>query len=215
MIAHFTSVGGRIIGDFSNATLTNRLAFQTSTLNAAAQVPILPNGLGGAAGVIPFNNSDPTNAAYFLLGARATDATLTSGITGTGTYLPMTFYTGGALRMTLDISGNLTLATGTISVSDVTITSDERLKTNWRKFDSDVLQRLSECKRGIYDRTDVALTQVGTSANDFQKVLPQGVMENDRGFLQISQSATLALLAELTALVLAQGQRIAELEQRA
>jgi hypothetical protein len=112
------------------------------------------------------------------------------------------------------VSYAIALQGTTPSFTDVTITSDERLKTNWRALDKSVLTRLATVKRGIYDRIDIEKTQVGISANDFQKVVAEGVSTDSDGYLQISQSATLALLAELTALVLEQGKRIAELEAR-
>lgn len=123
--------------------------------------------------------------------------------------------TGGAAGSVTGVTLQAGLGTtSTPTFADVTITSDEKLKTNWRMFDTGVLQRLATVKRGIYDRLDIKKTQVGISANDFENVVMQGVTEDENGHKQISQSATLALLSELTALVLAQGQRIAELEAR-
>ncbi|NDD54319.1 hypothetical protein EBZ39_10660 [bacterium] len=47
------------------------------------------------------------------VGVGPTEMQLQSAIRGTGTYLPMTFYTGGSERMRLDTSGNLLLGTAT------------------------------------------------------------------------------------------------------
>jgi hypothetical protein len=101
------------------------------------------------------------------------------------------------------------------SFVDVTITSDESVKTNWRGFRPDMLAKFAQVKRGIYDRLDAPVTQAGVSANSFQEVMSEGVTVDANGLRSISQSATLAILAELTALVLMQGARIAELEVRA
>jgi hypothetical protein len=104
----FTGTGNRITGDFSNATVANRVAFQTSTTNGNTFLAAIPNGTGTAAGLLVYNNSDPTNAAFIssqLVGT--TEARINSGITGTGTYLPMTFYTGGSERVRVDTSGNV------------------------------------------------------------------------------------------------------------
>ena len=103
----FATTGQRITGDFSSGTFSNRLSLQTSTTNAITQVPFIPNGTATTGGIILFNNSDPTNAAYLLVAARATDAALFSGVTGTGTYLPLTMYTGGSERLRIDTSGNV------------------------------------------------------------------------------------------------------------
>ena len=105
----FTGTGNRITGDFSNATSTNKVLFQTSTTNSATQVEAIPNGTSLTAGFIVSNNSsDPTNASFGQLRTTAaTSVDIVSGIRGTGTYLPLTFQTGGSERMRMDTSGNV------------------------------------------------------------------------------------------------------------
>ena len=113
---NFTGTGNRITGDFSNATFANRVAFQSSTTNGNTGIFILPNGTAGSAAIRCANNSDPTNAAFVGFDSTPTEVRVTSGITGTGTYLPMTFYTGGSERMRIDTSGN-TAVTGALSTT--------------------------------------------------------------------------------------------------
>ena len=94
---NFPISGQRITGDFSNATLANRLMFQNSVTNGASNVQALPNGTGTTAGFLAFATSDPANTSFAQIRASATfEVAVVSGITGTGTYLPMTFYTGGS-----------------------------------------------------------------------------------------------------------------------
>jgi hypothetical protein len=109
----FTSTGSRILGDFSNATVANRVAFQSSTTNGNSIINALPNGTGTNADFRAFNNSDPTNSAFLSVGVvnAGTEARLNSSIAGTGTYLPMTFVTGGSERLRIDTSGNINIAT--------------------------------------------------------------------------------------------------------
>jgi hypothetical protein len=106
----FTGTGGRILGDFTNATVTNRTSFQTSTANSTTGIYALPSGTGTAASWQATNAADPTNAAKILIATNgSTDVQLVSGVNGSGTYLPLSFYTAGAQQMRLDVNGNLGL----------------------------------------------------------------------------------------------------------
>ena len=103
----FGSTGQRITGDFSTGTDANRLSFQSSTTNGFTQINAIPNGTSQVSGFTAFNNSDLTNAAYLRILPSATEARFQSGITGTGTYIPLTIYTGGGERLRIDTSGNV------------------------------------------------------------------------------------------------------------
>ena len=103
----FTGTGKTITGDFTNATVSNRLNFQTSTTNSSTGIYALPNGTSTAAAWQATNNSDPTNASKVLIAAESASMQLVSGRNGSGTYLPLVFYTNGAEKMRLDTSGNL------------------------------------------------------------------------------------------------------------
>jgi len=103
----FAGTGNRITGDMSNATLANRVAFQTSTVNGNTTVGAIPNGTGTNALFLSYGSSDTANASRSFFGTVSGETTVRSDLVGTGTYLPMTFYTGGSERMRLDTSGNL------------------------------------------------------------------------------------------------------------
>lgn len=103
----FTGTGNRITGDFSNATVANRVMFQTSTVNGATSISVIPNGTSTTAAVNAVNNSDPTNASITQLQTSSSESILSANRTGTGTFLPMTFHTGGSERMRIDTGGNV------------------------------------------------------------------------------------------------------------
>jgi hypothetical protein len=105
----FTGTSNRITGDFSNATTANKVMLQTSTTNGATVVNVIPAGTGNSSGFNLFNDSGFTNSARFDIGLlnAGSEARLSSTIVGTGTYVPMTFLTGGSERMRIDTSGNV------------------------------------------------------------------------------------------------------------
>ena len=97
----------RITGDFSNATLANRVAFQTSTANEATSIATIPSGTGSAGNFRVFGGTDVnnTNFADFVLSNAAGAVLIRSDKNGTGTYLPMTFYTGGSKQAEITTAG--------------------------------------------------------------------------------------------------------------
>jgi hypothetical protein len=95
----FVGTGNRITGDFTNATQSNRVAFQTSTANSATAITAIPNGTATQSSINLFDNSNPTNAGSLNLLSNASEKSVRAQISGTGTYLPLTFYTGGSERI--------------------------------------------------------------------------------------------------------------------
>lgn len=100
-------VGARITGDFSNATVSNRLMIQSSTTNGNTLVGAVPNGTGSSAGWYAFSAADPSNASYAGIASSNGVSNIVSGITGTGTYQPLIMTTGGSERMRIDANGSV------------------------------------------------------------------------------------------------------------
>lgn len=116
-----TGAGNRILGDFSNATIANRVMFQTSTVNGTTNVYAIPNGSATTASFSVSTSSDPSNSSIGQLVQTSTDFRLQNVLTGTGSYLPMTFYTGGSERVRIDqTTGNVVIAPTTTSTTTTT-----------------------------------------------------------------------------------------------
>jgi hypothetical protein len=112
------SANNLIQGDFDTATLSQRTRMQTSTTNATTGVYVVPNGSATSASVQVSNAADPTNASKVVVATNgATDTQIVSGANGSGSYLPLSFYTNNDIRFQMGNAGELNVRTapGTVS----------------------------------------------------------------------------------------------------
>jgi hypothetical protein len=107
----FSGTGNRITGDFSNATVSNRVIFQTSTTNGNTGVYAIPNGTSPASGWAAFNSNSLTNVSFGNFAIDSTAVFVESGRFGSGTFLPMAFLTSGAERMRIASDGKVGIGT--------------------------------------------------------------------------------------------------------
>ena len=110
-------------------------------------------------------------------------------------------------RFQMDMSGNLTMA------GNVTAYSDERLKKDWAALPANFVDQLATVKSGTYTRIDSEERQAGSSAQDWQKLLPEVVGSDNEGVLNLAYgNAALVSAIELAKRVVEQDARIAKLE---
>lgn len=94
------------------------------------------------------------------------------------------------------------------SAANVIGYSDERLKTNWRPLPKDYLQQMHRVMWGVFDRTDIGITQSGVSAQSLQRVMPWAVSTDHNGTMGVNYG-----MAAMT-LAMALLDKVAELEAR-
>jgi len=100
------TAGKRIQADFSNSVVSSRMLFQSFTKDSPTSVGVVPNGTYKYANFTAFTSSNPDQSALIQVAATETEMVINSARTGSADYLPLTFYTGGNLRLRVDISGS-------------------------------------------------------------------------------------------------------------
>jgi hypothetical protein len=112
-------------------------------------------------------------------------------------------WSAGANRLQMDMSGNLTMA------GNVAANSDESLKTDWQGLPDDFVERMASAKHGTYTRIDSGERQAGSSAQDWQKLLPEVVSQGADGILSLAYgNAALVACIKLAQRVLALEQQL-------
>lgn len=87
---------------------------------------------------------------------------------------------------------------GIVAAPDFNVTSDRRLKSNFKAIDNP-LSKVEQLTGQIYDKKlkdGGIVSEAGLIAQDVQKVQPMSVREGDDGMLSISPSGIIALLVE-------------------
>jgi hypothetical protein len=109
----------------------------------------------------------------------------------------------------LNTAGNIACS-GTVSAS-----SDERLKKDWTDLADDFVEQVAKVKAGTYTRIDSGERQAGSSAQDWQKLLPEVVHateDEDKTLSLAYGNAALVAAVKLAQRVVEQDARIARLE---
>ena len=105
----FTGTANRITGDFSTATIANRVMFQSSVTNGNTTLSMIPNGASTTSQFIVYNNSDPTDAGKCVFYIDAATAIVSADRqSASGTYVPLTFRAGGPEQARIATDGTFT-----------------------------------------------------------------------------------------------------------
>jgi hypothetical protein len=152
------------------------------------------------------NAATATSATSATTATNANNVAIAADTTSTTSFfVPYVSATTGNVavrgtRLTVQPStGNFT------AVGTVTGNSDERLKTDWASLPADFIERLAGVKSGTYTRLDTGARQAGSSAQDWQKLLPEVVTvgEDEQGTLSLGYgNAALVAAVELAKVVI-------------
>jgi hypothetical protein len=107
----FTGNGRAIRANFGDATNTNRAYFQSNVPNQATNLTLRPNGTATSSTFVIENSSSGTNCSGMFLFNNGSQIGFQSSVRGSGTYLPIQFFTGSATLsgVTQDILGNVAI----------------------------------------------------------------------------------------------------------
>ena len=149
-------------------------------------------GATGTSGFSGYSGYSGSGVSGFS-GYSGTASTNTTALTTTTTTSASTFYldfapANGGSAQTIYNNGSLTYvpSTGALSATTMSASSDERLKSNWADLDTDMIDQLAIVKHGTYDHINSTVRQVGASAQDIQKFLPEAVGVKEDGMLSLA-----------------------------
>lgn len=187
--------GGNVVAN--GVTLTGN----TGTVTSVATGTGLTGGTITTSGTISLANTAVTAGSYTAANitvdaqGRITAASNGASASPGGSTTQVQYNNAGAFAGSANLTFN---GTNLTCGGTVTANSDESLKTNWRPVQDDFVTKLAQVKSGIYDRTDLELTQAGVSAQSWQKLLPETVLTDERGILSVAYgNAALVAAVEL------------------
>jgi hypothetical protein len=232
VVAAATSTVAGTIEVFSDTVQST--AANAVTTTASRTYGLQVNAAGQGVVNVPW--TDTTNFLALTGGTlTSTNSTATLIISDTGTSGGNIRFTGnGATTPSKTIrafSGNLEVLNNAYSAAILTLTdagaltvsgnvtafSDERLKIDWVSLPNTFVEELSKIKTGTYTRTDLGERQAGSSAQAWQKLLPEVVHtsnDSDKTLSLAYGNAALVSAVELAKVVVSQSKIIESLEKR-
>lgn len=156
----------------------------------------ITNASSGTSSTVTISDDTTTNATRYPLFEDVTSGTMTTAQVS-------------STKFTFNPN------TGTLTATVMSASSDERLKSNWLNLPENFIYDLSKVKVGTYkhELDESNSRQIGVSAQSLQKVCPEGIFSNEKGYLSIAYgNVALASVIKLSEKVIEQEKRIEQLE---
>jgi hypothetical protein len=220
-----TADASQVMADFNYiANQVNAGAMPISPDGFTSNGSIVNTGTFTNTGVVTINDSSSENALVINGASDANGANINFAGNGSGAadktirvfdtnfQIMNSAYTTAIMNM--DDLGDATFL-GTVSGSNLTGTSDERLKKDWTALPKNFLQRLARVKHGEYTRIDTGERQVGVGAQSLRRVLKTATGKDKNGMWAVAYGhAALVSAIELAQKVVEQEKTIRKLERR-
>jgi hypothetical protein len=145
----------KILGNFQGSSISSRTLIQSNVADTATRVTVVPNGTATIASFEAFfSSTDPDNSSGARVTATSADIRLESIISGTGSYLPLNLYNGGAIGLTIAIN------------RDVSVVSDFSMTGSGKRFKADFSNATVGSRTSFQSST--------TNGNTIVNFLPNG-----------------------------------------
>jgi hypothetical protein len=194
-------------------TSSGSVAFATNSNNANAKWTSAPiagsNTSGGVVSAEFRNNGGTGDGNVAAIGFHCTGSYAIHMHLRADGYFGLGGWSRGAWSWYSAPNGDM------VAAGNVAAYSDERLKTDWAALPADFVERLAVVKSGTYTRIDTEARQAGSSAQDWQRLLPEVVAvgaDDDKTLTLTYGNAALVSAVELAKRVIEQEKRIAALE---
>lgn len=194
------NITGTYAGSLSSGQITTALGYTPyNSSNPAGYLSVAVTSLSAGSGILLSGSTGAVTIS--ASGGTASSLTTTNTTSGSTFYLDFVPSNGGAGQSVYN-SGSLSYvpSTGTLTATNHSSSSDERLKKDWTALPFTFVEQLSKVKHGTFTRISSGMRDVGISAQSLLPILPEAVFEDDLGFLSVNYGgAALVGVIELSA----------------
>jgi hypothetical protein len=191
-------------GNFSAGTITATLSGNASTATSATTATNVAGLVQNSYTSYGNTATTTTKNSYYglLLGNSTSHLNLMADTSGNGGIYreawgwPMYWSTSNACMgfgssstssgYIIQANGSIYSTSSILAAGNVTAYSDERLKKDWEPIAENFVEKLAAVKTGTYTRTDIEERQAGSSAQDWQKLLPEVVRAGNDDILSLA-----------------------------